>query len=288
MYEEKGRAQGILRDYLKETLRSTLTPQEREAASHLLIALVSSDQRRIRRTTSDLVATLATHLSNTTDLGYLLNHLVESRLVNVEEDEQTGEPAYELVHDYLLTEIEVDPETQARKAAEELLKQEVEAYKRHRTLLSIDKFNIINSQRKFLMLNEIAEELLRRSQEALEAEAREKEAQRQCELEQQRALAEEQRRRAEEQTQAAANLRRRAIWIAIVGGVATVLAIVALIFGSQSSKNAIEPMPKALGLLPTRRLSNPNGLQLRLRVHEPLPMRLRLKLNGPQLRQLAL
>lgn len=165
MYETAGRAQGILGGYLNRVLRRLVTPAEREAAHQLLIALVSSDQRRIRRTKSDLSATLTTYLTSAASLDGLLGQLVESRLLNTEEDEQTHEPAYELAHDYLLAQIRLDPETQARKAAEELLKQEVIAYKRFQTLLSEDKFQIINSQRAFLRLDDPdAKELLQKSE----------------------------------------------------------------------------------------------------------------------------
>lgn len=178
MYDKEKRAEGILRGYLQRVLRNELNPQDRELARQLLIALVSSDQRRIRRTQSELAATLSTYLTAARSLDGVLNQLVDSRLLNVEEDEQSGEYAYELAHDLLLRQIEIDPETQARKAAEELLKQEVEAFKRHGTLLSQDKFDIINSQREFLTLDDDAAELLRLSQEAIEAEEREKERQR--------------------------------------------------------------------------------------------------------------
>jgi hypothetical protein len=166
MYEEEGRAQGILRGHLNRVLGRTLSPTEREAARQLLTALVSSDQRRIRRTKSDLAATLATYLTSAQSLAGLLDQLVESRLLNVEVDEQIDEPTYELAHDYLLTEIRLDPETQARKAAEELLKQEVAAYTRYGNLLSDKEFDIINSQRDFLRLDNDAAELLRLSQVA--------------------------------------------------------------------------------------------------------------------------
>ncbi|MCB0211673.1 MAG: hypothetical protein KDJ52_20210 [Anaerolineae bacterium] len=166
MYDEKSRAEGILRGHLNRVLQRTLSPQEREAARHLLIALVSSDQRRIRRTKSELTVILATYLTAVMSLDALLDQLVENRLVNVEEDEQQDEPAYELAHDYLLTEIEIDPEIQARKAAEELLKQEVEVFKHTGTLLSGDRFDIINSQRQYLHVDEEAAELLRLSQAA--------------------------------------------------------------------------------------------------------------------------
>lgn len=167
IYEEEGRAQGILRGHLNRVLRRTLSPAEREIARHLLMALVSSDQRRIRRAKSDLAATLATYLVSAQNLDGLLDQLVETRLLNVvEEDEPISQLAYELAHDYLLTEIKLDPETQAHKAAEELLQQEVATFKRHGTLLSDDKFNIIHSQRQFLRLDDDAARLLHLSEAA--------------------------------------------------------------------------------------------------------------------------
>ncbi|MCP4288848.1 MAG: hypothetical protein GY792_31235 [Gammaproteobacteria bacterium] len=89
-------------------------------------------------------------------------------------------------------------------------------------------------------INPLEQTFLAASVELRDHEAAEKEAQRQRELEQQRALAEEQSQRAEEQQEAAANLRQRAVWIAVAGGVAVLLAIAAGWFGFQSNLNARE------------------------------------------------
>lgn len=169
MYQAEGRAKGILRNHLSRVLRATATKAEREAARQLLMTLVSADQRRIRRTKSELQTALGDYLPQVKSLDKLLDHLIENRLLNVEKDEQTDEPAYELAHDYLLIELRLDPETQARRAAEELLKQELAAYKRFgtQTLLSAEKFAIINSQSQFLRLDSEAKEFLRRSQIAV-------------------------------------------------------------------------------------------------------------------------
>ncbi|MBC1298475.1 DUF2610 domain-containing protein, partial [Nostoc sp. UCD122] len=209
MYEEEGRAEGILRGHLNQVLERTLpTKHERELARQLLIALVSSERHRIRRTRSNLAAMLANYIITVDSLDNLLAQLVESRLINVEKDKETDEASYELAHDYLLDEIDIDPEVQAQKAAQELLNQEVEAFKRFSTLLNEDKYNIINSQREFLTLDETAEDLLCQSQNFWERETREKEAQRQRELEQAQELAEAQRKQADIQTRNAKQLRR--------------------------------------------------------------------------------
>ncbi|MBE7472068.1 MAG: hypothetical protein DPW09_18805 [Anaerolineae bacterium] len=169
MYHVEGQAKGILRNHLNRVLRTTATKAEREAARQLLMALVSSDQRRIRRTKSELETALADDRAGVESLDKLLDHLIENRLLNVEKDEQTDQPTYELAHDYLLVELRLDPETQTRRAAEELLKQEVAAYKRYgsQALLNAEKFAIINSQRQFLRLDDEAQEFLRRSQIAV-------------------------------------------------------------------------------------------------------------------------
>ncbi|MBN1220218.1 MAG: hypothetical protein JXM69_14920 [Anaerolineae bacterium] len=166
MYKAEGGAQGILRGHLNRVLQRTLSQKERELARQLLMALVSSDQRRVRRGREELAATLALYLTGGQSLDDILEQLVESRLLKVEEDEETNTTAYELAHDYLLTEIQVDPETQAQKAAQELLTRELESFRRYRTVLSPDKYDIINSQRQFLVLDDESKELLRLSQAA--------------------------------------------------------------------------------------------------------------------------
>lgn len=246
MYEEEGHARGILRGHLRRVLSRTLpTKQERDLARQVLVTLISSDQRRRRLTQSHLARELSNYITTAQDAGDaleqldpLLGELVKSRLLNIEKDEDTDEYSYELAHDYLLTEIEIDPELQAQKAAQEMLDQEVESYRRFNTLLSEDKFRIINSQCEFLVLDDSAQDLLWLSQEAIEAEEREKEIQRQRELEQQRALAEEQHQRAEEQAEAATNLRHRALIAGGIGIVAVIAAIVAVIFFFNAQENA--------------------------------------------------
>lgn len=166
MYDEEGGARGILRSHLNRVLKRNLSDKERELARQLLMALVSSDRRRIRRKRDDLAAILALYLTSAQSLDGVLDQLVEGRLVRVEEDEESQAAAYELAHDYLLTEIQVDPEVQAQKAAQELLDREVESFRRYKTLLSREKYDIIHSQESFLMLNDEAKALLRQSRAA--------------------------------------------------------------------------------------------------------------------------
>lgn len=230
IYETEGKAAGILRGHLNRVLhRSLPTRQARDLARRLLVELVSSDQRRIRRTRSDLAAALATGIIAAQTLDDVLDELVENRLLNVEVDEQNDDRSYEIAHDYLLGEVQVDPEVQAQKAAQELLEQEAETYRRYGTLLDRDKYEIINSQRAFLRLDGTAAELLEKSQDRVEAEKRERERQQRERIE----IAE---RLAEEQAGAAESLRRlvrysAGIFIAalitafVVGGVTNLLVL---------------------------------------------------------------
>jgi formylglycine-generating enzyme required for sulfatase activity len=92
--------------------------------------------------------------------------LVESRLLRVEEEEVNL--IYELVHDYLLDEIEISPEVQDRKAAQELLEREVKAYEQYkRTLVGAERLDIIEAQGAHLALNIASLDLLFRSTLAL-------------------------------------------------------------------------------------------------------------------------
>ena len=99
LYKAEGEAEGILRGHLDRVIRSRLqTKDERSLARQLLVALVSSEQRRIRRTRSDLAKTLTAANQTTQNLDAILpqvdavlGQLVDNRLLNVEKDELTDD-----------------------------------------------------------------------------------------------------------------------------------------------------------------------------------------------------
>ncbi len=161
-YAQLGRASGILRGHLQRVLQQNMNAPEREVAHRILDSLVTSDNNRALRSLPELVKSTQTDPDK---LRNVLDLMVDNRLVRVSEGE-TAETdlVYELAHNYLITEIQVDPEAQARKAAQELLTREVLSYKRYGTLLDPQKLNIIESQRQNLVLDDDARELLRLSQ----------------------------------------------------------------------------------------------------------------------------
>lgn len=165
-------AEGILSSHLSRVLQRELSPPERVVAARALEALVTSEKRRAVKRRDELLAELPPTAD--ADPAQVLKTLVDSRLLRIDEDDASGEDRYELAHDYLLAEIELDPETQARKAAQELLARELVAYDRYGTLLSKERFAIIDSQRAHLALDGKAVELLTRSERELTRQARRK------------------------------------------------------------------------------------------------------------------
>ncbi|MBN1119618.1 MAG: hypothetical protein JXJ17_00945 [Anaerolineae bacterium] len=163
-YDALGQTSGILRSHLDRVLTRNVPPEQRYAARRLLEALMTSDRRRARCSKDDLAAELQVLGIEQATLEEVLGILVDSRLLSVEEVEieETNEVrvAYELAHDYLLDEIELDPEVQARKAAQELLAKKLPYYTRDGLLLSKGELAIISPHRDELALDTDAESLL--------------------------------------------------------------------------------------------------------------------------------
>jgi hypothetical protein len=159
-YEREGGAAGILGNYLERVLGRDLPVEQRAAARRLIESLVTSEAQRVIRTHSELVDELSARGLAPVTLDVILNQLVDSRLVRVGTDgPEGGEITYELVHDYLLTEVKLDSHTKQRKAAQELLEQELRAYRRHATLLSADRLAILEAARTELAFSPEAERL---------------------------------------------------------------------------------------------------------------------------------
>lgn len=165
-YHQEGGAMGILRGHLERVLSRTLSPAQRKIARPLLESLVSSDAQRVMRSYKDMVFDLKPKQENLNELDATLNQLIDSRLV--QEHESEDGIVYELAHDYLVGEIKLDPDVQSRKAAQELLEQEVLAYRRHKTLIAEERLKLIEPHRDRLHLSPAALELLVESQKAVQ------------------------------------------------------------------------------------------------------------------------
>jgi len=182
LYNANGGAAGILRSHLERVLKRGLPPEQRVIAQRSLEALITADARRLLRTRDDLLAELNAGQPKPISaeaLGAVLEHLVQNNLLHTREapsGESTFEAAsglaYELAHDFLLEQIKVDPAVQARKAAQEILDQEVRAYQRYGTFLNADKLAILKVQQENLSLTDAARELIQKSEQRLRQQQR--------------------------------------------------------------------------------------------------------------------
>jgi HEAT repeats len=121
MYEALGRAEGVLRNYLKGVLADRLGREE-ALARNVLKKLVRSDGMKQMLSYKMLAARVKTQRD---ELDLVLDRLVDARLLHREE--RAGEITYELAHEYLTREIVkwMNSADQEFKQAEELLEREL-------------------------------------------------------------------------------------------------------------------------------------------------------------------
>jgi WD40 repeat protein len=204
--EHEGGTEGILRDYLKRQLED-LPASEQILAWKVLRVLITADRHRAVKTYDEIVQELKTSGASKKQIETVLGRLVERRLLFTQTQPATEE-MFELAHDYLIKEIELDPQEQALKAAQELLDQETRTYQRHKTLLTAERLAVIEPYRNELRFFADAEVLLNESRKAVQAEQHARE-------------------------------RRRNLTVVISSAVAIAMTLLA-IWGFRSSKEATE------------------------------------------------
>lgn len=167
LYDSLGGARGILHEHLNRVLNQKI-PKDRVAmAQQVLSALVASDGSRISRSKSELEGELTRQKLNSLHIEDVLEQLVDSHLLRVEET-NIGDQAvmfYELAHDYLTDKIELDPQSQNRKIAQELIDYKVRYYKRNNDLkLSSEELEFIFHEWDRIDISKEQIELVERSQ----------------------------------------------------------------------------------------------------------------------------
>jgi signal transduction histidine kinase len=165
-YEALGGAQGILSRYLEEELRR-FPGQERPMARAVLEELVSAERTKKAASGDELALILDTPV---VELKPVLEKLVRAHLIRPLDHPIA--PSYELMHDYLVNEIEITPEVQMRKAVEEMIAQELKSARLLKTIISPERLRLIADWRDQLRLSTEAQALIDESlrQKAVEDE----------------------------------------------------------------------------------------------------------------------
>ncbi|MEM7531500.1 MAG: WD40 repeat domain-containing protein [Chloroflexota bacterium] len=180
LYEEEGGAEGILRHHLQRVLNRRFSQEDdRALARWILSTLVSPTRKRERLTHTELSNRVSIIAHDNQPISDVLGVLQSSRLIVSQKEDRLPQSYYELAHDLLIDEIEIDPDVEMQKFAQEMLDRETEAYIRFETKLRVDKFNLIHEQRQHLVINESAQQLLKVSEDTIHAEKREKRNRRQ-------------------------------------------------------------------------------------------------------------
>ena len=157
--EHEGDTEGILRDYLKRRL-DDLPTDERVLAWKVLRALITSDLHRTQKTFTEIIEEIKSSAEEKEQINKILERLIERRLLFTQ---STTTETYELAHDSLVKEIQLDPNEQALKAAQELLDQDTRSYQRHKTLISAGHLAVIQPHEKDLHFSTDARELFDKS-----------------------------------------------------------------------------------------------------------------------------
>lgn len=160
-YESLGGAEGVLRDYIRESLARL--GGRAPLARSVLTALVSPEGARQSMTQRDLEPELPGSLDRS-DLSAVLATLVADRLLR--RDEQDGLWRYELAHDYMLGEIRewIIQDDSAVRLARDSVRQGVVRWHSHGWLLDTRDLGLIERQPALLtQLRPSEAELLLRS-----------------------------------------------------------------------------------------------------------------------------
>ncbi len=135
--EEAGGASGILQNYLDRVLSEEMAPDKRKGAWLLIKeCLVTFDAHRTLCSYSRIIAKMQPYALSSTAIQEILDCLINSRLIQVQQlGAPEGQVAYELAHDYLLSQIQLTPEDETRKRVEEILEQTEDNWRRGTRIL---------------------------------------------------------------------------------------------------------------------------------------------------------
>lgn len=170
LYESLGKKVGILQEHFNNVMNQKI-PRDRVILAHqVLLSLVSSEGSRIPRSKNNLESELKSQKIDVSFLEDVLARLVDGHLLRIEEvrTSQQSIITYELAHDYLLDKIALDPISQNRKIAQELVDYKTRNFMGNEDLiLSSEELAFIQPQQNLLFLNDTAQKLITKSLEKL-------------------------------------------------------------------------------------------------------------------------
>jgi formylglycine-generating enzyme required for sulfatase activity len=154
LYDQAGRAAGILSNYLIERMRQL--GHRAELARAVLKELVSSEA--IRRQVSEVsLHQCYTHQAH--DMREVLRILVDQRILRRLEDDEGS--VYEVAHEYLIQEVRqwLDDSDFEVKRARDMLKREVESYRSYGMLIPHNRLAILAEHRTQLQIDNLDADL---------------------------------------------------------------------------------------------------------------------------------
>ncbi len=167
LYDGSGGAAGILQNYLERVLSRELEIDKRKGAWLLIKeCLVTFDARRTLCPYSRITSKLQLYGVAPDTIQEILDHLINSRLIQVQHlAVPEAEVAYELTHDYLLGQIKLTPEDEARKRVQELLEQVEDNWQRGITTLLDTRIlaELVEPQAEHLGVTDTQAQILLRS-----------------------------------------------------------------------------------------------------------------------------
>lgn len=165
IYKELGGAEGILEQHLSSVLGEIKGEKNRDFALRVLWKMYNSERQLVRWTKDKLYDSIQEY-GTREDFEYIWSIFHSNHLLREVESEDGRGPAYELVHEFLVTKIKEDPIENSRKAAQELLNRELAIYDQHNILIDPNTMAVLKPWLTRLDLVEDAKSLIKKSEDA--------------------------------------------------------------------------------------------------------------------------
>jgi len=145
IYNELGKANGILENYIDESLKN-YDDKHQLLGREILKCLVSSKNTRISKTSYEICLELKSsansdNIYSDNDIRYMIKQLVNARLVRTRTISE-GKKVYELTHEYIIRKINewMDTESMKFKEVSELFRTEYSKWSKYHTIMPYSQY----------------------------------------------------------------------------------------------------------------------------------------------------